>query len=308
MSNSTCNYKREKNPKPILPLCGSSSAISQANSSSARSQANDNLNCVNFDLEHRKAFYHTTFEMNHKERLNFLLKASRYSHSMKQIIPNYDPRYLWEQFSCDLHGETYYRFLLYCYQYVMKVDDKLKSSITKEERDELHIDLMIIMQTFFTLEESAITGVFYLNRGFMMWLFQFLKQRDLIDFLKEEIESKRRIVFDYYGIHFRRLFELIMIHRDKLNKSIKQLIDRLDQRMLEGIYLDFMTTDKYSIFAEQKAIVPMERNIYKYQKELNHQQVDPLTMSNTAIFATSRVLLEREGISMDEVIKGFLTR
>lgn len=313
MSNSTCNYKREINPKPILPLCGnSSSAKSQANSSSSgsssnsRAQANSNLHCLNFDLEHRKAFYHTTFEMNHRERLQFLLKASRYGYSMKRIIPGFDPEYLWEQFSCDLKGETYYGFLMYSYQYVMGVDEKLKSSITKEERDELHIDLMIIMQTFFALEESAITGVFYLNRGFMMWLFQFLKKDDLIEFLRKEIATRRGIIFDYYGIHFGSLLKLIQVHKEKLNKPMKSLFDRLDERMLQQIYLDFITTDKYSIFAEQKGIVPIERSIYKYQKELNHPQVDPFTMSNTAIFATSKVLLTRDGIGMNQVLTAFL--
>lgn len=288
--SQSCYYKREKNPKPILPLCS------------------DNLKCVHFDFLHRSTFYHTTFEKNQKDRLHFLLKASRYGLKMKKKKHTLSRIYLWEQFSCDLHRETYYNFLLYCYQYVMSMDKQLqKNSLSDEDKNELYLDLMIVIQSFFTLEENAITGIFYLNRGFIMWLFKLLKKEELLEFLKKEIESRRGIIYDIYGIHFENLLKLIRQHSIALNQSVHSLLGRMDAKMLLDIYLDFMNTENYTIFAEQKAIVPVERSIYQYQKQFKHIYVEPLTISNTGIVAICNLILEREGIDKINIKTGFLS-
>ncbi len=128
MADTTCHFKREVNPKPILPLC------------------RDNLDCQKFELDaHRKKFYHTTFHMNHEERLNFLLASGRYIYGQN---PSFSGNYLWEQFSCDLKEETYYQFLLYCIQYIHQGQ--------KRTNEEFYKDVIILGRAFSQLQIPAI--------------------------------------------------------------------------------------------------------------------------------------------------------
>ncbi len=283
MSNATCNYKREKNPKPILPLCRL------------------NEKCEDFHLEsHRKIVYHTAFANNHKERLDFLLKASRFSLEEKKKNSSFSGRYLWEQFSCDLKDETYYNFLTYCFNYI--IDN------SKTTSKEFLLDLMILSQTFITLEEDAVTGIFYLNKGFMMWIFQFLKYNELLNFLKDKVPAM-------YGIDFRRILKLINENKRIVNRIVLEQLDTLDERTLKNIYSEFMLTNKYKIFAEQKGIVPLERKIINFQKSLKDLynsnnsiaiMIDPITISNSALVSICRLLLKQNNINISDIITGFL--
>ena len=126
MADSTCHFKREENPKPILPKC------------------RYNLNCTDYTHTHRFGFYHDTFDSNHRERMKFLLTSSKYSLSKKKQDPTFSGKYLWDQFSVDLNDETYHDFLIYTYMYIMHL----------EKLD--YADLMSIKQAFTTLEENGI--------------------------------------------------------------------------------------------------------------------------------------------------------
>jgi hypothetical protein len=97
MSNSTCHFKKEVNPRPILPLC------------------RDDMDCSNFDLEsHRGRFYHTAFGDNHQKRMEFLLKSGKFVLREEEKNPNFSGKYLWEQFACDLEERRMYHFISYC--------------------------------------------------------------------------------------------------------------------------------------------------------------------------------------------------
>ena len=62
----SCSYKRENNPKPILPKC------------------QYDLRCTDYTHDHRFGFYHDTFGDQHEQRMNFLLKTAKYSVSKKK--------------------------------------------------------------------------------------------------------------------------------------------------------------------------------------------------------------------------------
>jgi hypothetical protein len=252
MSNSICHYKREENPKPILPKC------------------RYNLACHNFDKEHRFGFYHDTFGADNNDRLTFLLKASEYSYNKEG-----SKHYLWEQFACDLSGESeYYRnFLIYVYGYVM-------------ENPKDFDGLMAIGQAFMTLEENAITGINYLNRAFLMWSFKFLTLRELNKFIGENIS--RRVIYSSYDIHFGNVLKL-----SKANRG--SLLEGLDEHGIKTLYSEFMLTDKHRIYGQQREIIALERKLMEFQK--GFISIDSLTLSNTGLTNITVKLIERGGYS-----------
>jgi hypothetical protein len=260
MSNSICHYKREENPKPILPKC------------------RYNLACYNFDREHRFGFYHDTFGADNNSRLNFLLKASEYGYNKEG-----SKHYLWEQFSCDLSGESeYYRnFLIYVYGYVMENSRDFEG-------------LMAIGQAFMTLEENAITGINYLNRAFLMWSFKFLTLRDLNKFIQQNIS--RRVIYSSYDIHFGNVLKLAKANRGSL-------LEALDERDIKTLYSEFMLTDKHRIYGQQREILALERKLMEFQKGFSN--IDPLTLSNTGLTVITVKLLELGGYN-GEVKSGHL--
>jgi hypothetical protein len=186
MSNSICHYRREENPKPILPKC------------------RYNLACYSFEREHRFGFYHDTFGADNNARLNFLIKASEYGYNKEG-----SKHYLWEQFACDLSAESdYYRnFLIYVYGYVIENPKDFDA-------------LMAIGQAFMTLEENAITGINYLNRAFLMWSFKFLTLRDLNKFIGENIS--RGVLYSRYDIHFGNIVKLAKNNKGSLLEGLDE--------------------------------------------------------------------------------------
>jgi len=187
MSNSICHYKRDDNPKPILPKCSY------------------NLGCTNFTREHRFGFYHDTFGSDNNARLTFLLRASDYGYS------NTDgsKRYLWEQFECDLSSENEYysNFLIYVYMYVIEHPKDFDS-------------LMAIGQAFMTLEENAITGINYLNRAFLMWSFKMLTLKDLNKFIEKNISNG--VLHSRYDIHFGIIVKLVKYNKGSLLEGLDE--------------------------------------------------------------------------------------
>ncbi len=263
MSNSTsCHFKREKNPKPILPKCTNE--------------------CHDYSNEHRFKFYHEAFGTNKEARLQFLLEASAYSYDMKLKDTSFSGRYLWEQFSCDLRDEIYHKFLIHTYLYVMK-----------HPKD--YEDLMAISQAVMTLEEDAITGIYYLNVAFMMWTFKYLSLRELEEFLNQMIG--KRVIYAHYDIHFGNLLKMIKsVSRTQLATPMLEVRDSLTEDMLKGIYSEFMLGSKYRAFGQQKEILGVERSIIEFQKPFA-PRVDPLTISNTGLMGCINGLLAKGGYS-----------
>ena len=187
MSNSICHYKREENPKPILPKC------------------RYNLGCYNFEREHRFGFYHDTFGADNLSRLTFLLKASEYGYTHKEGSKHY----LWEQFSCDLSSENEYysNFLIYVYMYVL-------------ENPKDFDGLMAIGQAFMTLEEDAITGINYLNRAFLMWSFKLLTLKELNKFIEKNIA--KGVLHSRFDIHFGNIVKLVKNNKGSLLEGLDE--------------------------------------------------------------------------------------
>jgi hypothetical protein len=271
MSNSTtCHFKREKNPKPILPKC--------------------TVDCHDYSNEHRFKFYHDTFGNDKEARLRFLLEASAYSYEMKKRDPSFSGRYLWEQFSCDLRDKIYHKFLIHTYLYVMK-------------HPKNYNDLMAISQAFMTLEEDAITGIYYLNVAFMMWTFKYLSLRELEEYLDQLIT--KRVIYAHYDIHFGNLLKMIQkAGRSQLAAPILEVRDKLTEDMLKGIYSEFMLGSKYRAFGQQKEILGVERSIIEFQKPFE-PRVDSLTVSNTGLMGCINGLLGKGSYS-GEFITGHL--
>ena len=262
MSNSTCHFKREVNPKPILPKCTS--------------------DCHDYSNNHRFKFYHDSFGADKEARLQFLLEASTYGYEMKKKNPDFSGMYLWEQFSCDLRDEIYHKFLIHCYLYIMK-------------HPKNYDDLMAIGQAVMTLEENAITGIYYLNVAFMMWTFKYLSLRDLDDFLEQMIA--KRVIYARYDIHFGNLLKMIQkTGRGGLNATIIEVKDRLTEDMLKALYAEFMLGSKYRAFGQQKEILGVEKSILEFQKQFE-PQIDPLTVSNTGLMGCIRGLMDRDSFS-----------
>jgi hypothetical protein len=251
MADSTCHFKREENPKPILPKC------------------KYNLNCTDYTHTHRFGFYHDTFDSHHQERMKFLLTASKYSLSKKRQDPSFSGRYLWEQFSIDLKDEKYYDFLIYTYMYIIHL----------EKTD--YADLMSIKQAFTTLEENGITGIYYLNVAFMMWVFKFTTLQKLQELLDTKIEEK--VIFAKYDIHFNRLLELIhSVPQKQLNPEIIKLLDGLDETGLKIIYSEFMLSNKYKTTGEQTDVLAVEKQVIEFQQSMFPDR-DSYTISNSQL-------------------------
>ena len=271
MADSTCHFKREENPKPILPKC------------------KYNLNCTDYTHTHRFGFYHDTFDSNHRERMKFLLTASKYSLSKKQDAkknkePAFSGRYLWEQFSVDLNGKTYHDFLIYTYMYIMHL----------EKPD--YADLMSIKQAFTTLEENGITGIYYLNVAFMMWIFKFTTLQKLQEFLDKKIE--KRVIFAKYDIHFNRLLELIRsVPQKQLNPEIVEILGALESSIetkLKVIYSEFMLGEKYKTSEEQDDVLAVEKQIIEFQQSVFPDR-DSYTISNSSLgFIIQKMIPESE--------------
>jgi hypothetical protein len=254
MANSTCNFKREENPKPILPKC------------------RYNLNCTDYTHKHRFGFYHDTFDSNHRERMKFLLTASKYSLSKKSQEPAFSGKYLWDQFSVDLKDETHHDFLIYTYMYIMHL----------EKKD--YVDLMSISQAFTTLEENNVTGIYYLNVAFMMWMFKFTQLQKLQDFLNKKIHEK--VIFAKYDIHFNRLLNLIhSVPQKQLQSEIVKLLATLEssiEKQLKIIYSEFMLSDKYETTGEQVEVLAVEKQIIEFQQS-KFPEIDSYTISNSQL-------------------------
>ena len=265
MANSTCHFKREKNPKPILPKC------------------RYNLNCTDYTHTHRFGFYHDTFDSNHRERMKFLLTASKYSLSKKIKEPAFSGKYLWDQFSVDLKDENYHDFLIYTYMYIMHL----------EKPD--YVDLMSIKQAFTTLEENNTTGIYYLNVAFMMWIFKFTTLQKLQDFLDAKI--KEQVISAKFDIHFNRLLDLIhSVPQKQLNLEIIKLLDVLDQTQLKMIYSEFILGNKYKTSGEQTDVLAVERKIMEFQQSV-FPDGDSYTISNSSLgFIIQKMIPESEEI------------
>lgn len=263
MADSTCHFKREENPKPILPKC------------------RYNLNCTDYTHTHRFGFYHDTFDSNHRERMKFLLTSSKYSLSKKKIEPAFSGKYLWEQFSVDLNDEKYHDFLIYTYMYIMHLK-KLD-----------YADLMSIKQAFTTLEENGITGIYYLNVAFMMWIFKFTTLQKLQEFLDKKIES--RVISAKYDIHFNRLLELIhSVPPKQLTPEIVKLLGALDSTQLKIIYSEFILGDTYKTSGEQTDVLAVEKQIIEFQQYLFPDR-ESHTISNSSLgFIIQKMIPESE--------------
>jgi len=266
MADSTCHFKREENPKPILPKC------------------RYNLNCTDYTYTHRFGFYHDTFDSNHRERMKFLLTASKYSLSKKRQDPTFSGRYLWDQFSVDLNDETYHDFLIYTYMYIMHL----------EKPD--YADLMSIKQAFTTLEESNRTGIYYLNVAFMMWIFKFTTLQKLQEFLDKKIGA--RVIAAKYDIHFNRLVQLIRsVPQKQLNPEIVKLLASLESSIeiqLKIIYSEFMLSNTYKTSGEQTGVLAVEKQIIEFQQSIFPDR-ESHTISNSQLgFIIQKMIPESE--------------
>jgi hypothetical protein len=251
MANSTCHFKREENPKPILPKC------------------KYNIICTDYTRTHRFGFYHDTFDSHHRERMKFLLTASKYSLSKKRQDASFSGKYLWDQFSVDLKDENYHDFLIYTYMYII------------HEKEIDHLNLMSIKQAFTTLEENNTTGIYYLNVAFMMWIFNFTTLQELQEFLEQKIREK--VISAKFDIHFNRLLDLIhSVSQEQLKPQIVKLLDSLDDIHLKIIYSDFMLGDKYKTIGEQADVLAVEKQIIQHQHSVFPNR-DSYTISNSSL-------------------------
>ena len=175
--------------------------------------------CHDYTHTHRFGFYHDTFDYHHRERMNFLLKASKYSLSKKRQEPSFSGKYLWEQFSAGLKDHVYHDFLIYTYMYLIHLEHPDVA------------DLMSIKQAFTTLEENAVTGMYYLNIAFMMWIFKMNHLEELYEFLEDSI--KKRVISTTFDIHFGNLLKLMAI------RSHKSELEGIDETGLKHVYSEF---------------------------------------------------------------------
>jgi hypothetical protein len=201
--------------------------------------------------------------------MKFLLTASKYSLSKKRQDSTFSGRYLWEQFSVDLKDEQYHDFLIYTYMYIMHL----------EKID--YADLMSIKQAFMTLEENNVTGIYYLNVAFMMWIFKFTTLKQLTDFLTKKLEDK--IIHAIFDIHFGRLLELIRsVPQKQLQSEIVKLLVSLDEIQLKIIYSEFMLSNKYKTSGEQIDVFAVEKQIIEFQQSM-FPDIDSYTISNSQL-------------------------
>jgi len=250
-SNGTCGFKKEKDPKPILPKC------------------RFNRSCTDYTRDHRFGFYHDTFDGDHENRMKFLIKSNRYILSKK--MSSKDSLYLWEQFDADLRNESrtsmkhelYHNFLIFSYLYIIDNDIEKK-------------DLFTIKQAFYRFEEDeAITGIYYLNIAFMQWLFNLETLDELYAYFDRLI--KAGVIDAYYDIHFSNLLKMIKYHRVVLDD-----VDLLDEEKLKEIYSEFMLGKTYKKKGEIKRVFDIEYKIMAYQLKLFPERV-AYTISNSGL-------------------------
>jgi len=246
----SCPFKREVNPKPILPKC------------------EHDLECKNYTRDHRFAFYHNTFDNHHAERMHFLLKTGQYVLSKKKKDATFSPKYLWDQFSCDLKNETYHNFLIYSYLYIIDHPNDA-------------IDLMTIRQGFIGLEESNITGIYYLNVAFMMWIFKKHSLDGLVEVLDDLLD--KGVIVEKFDIHFDRLYVIIIsVPKRNINPIIVKKLAVLDETSLKGMYSEFMLGETYPKNGEMEIVWKTEKKIMDLQQQM-FPDMPSYIISNTGL-------------------------
>ena len=157
-------------------------------------------------------------------------------------------KYLWEQFSAGLKDHVYHDFLIYTYMYLIHLEHPDVA------------DLMSIKQAFTTLEENAVTGMYYLNIAFMMWIFKMNHLEELYEFLEDSI--KKRVISTTFDIHFGNLLKLMAI------RSHKSELEGIDETGLKHVYSEFMLGDKYKKVNGQIDVFAVEKEILTYQMSI----------------------------------------
>jgi hypothetical protein len=242
MSSSTCNFKKDN--RNFVKKCRygcDCKDFSKAHREKFYHTCFYDLKCINYTLEHRLNCPHIAFYKMNEDRLRFVINASKYSKSKKQKNKDFDPSYLWDHFSCDFlidpNEELHRDFLITSYNYVESIKNKLdKLNISENliEIKELEEELMIIYSTLFKLEQDAITGIYYLNQSFMMWLFNKHTIEDLNSFLIKNLHLDA-----LYGLHFNKLFDIVSKFKIFLNTDIKKS-DLLDIETFKTLYANYM--------------------------------------------------------------------
>jgi hypothetical protein len=143
---------------------------------------------------------------------------------------------------------------------------------------------MSIKQAFTTLEENGITGIYYLNVAFMMWVFKFTTLQKLQELLDTKIEE--RVISAKYDIHFNRLLELIRsVPQKQLQSEIVKLLASLEssiETQLKIIYSEFMLSNKYKTSGEQTDVLAVEKQIIELQQSMFPDR-DSYTISNSQL-------------------------
>jgi hypothetical protein len=230
-----------------------------------------NTKCYDYSLKHRKSCPHTAFGDQQEDRLRFLLNATK-------EIESDDKLYLWEQFSCDFNKEPiedlHRNFLIQCYKYVIRLSDEFE----KGDFTNL-IDLYIIKQTVNLLEQDAITGLYYLNQAFLMWVFKQDSIYGLNDFLINTLELPA-----LYDIHFARIKDILKTTKRYQNRTIAAL--NLNVEELKELYADFMLNSKarsIRLYGEQNSMRESELELINFQIKIR----DTRTLSRRNIMANN---------------------
>ena len=270
MPTSRCSFRKDSKEFPILPKC------------------RYDLKCIDYTSTHRNSQYHTVFGFNHEDRLNFLLDSASYNY--KQCV---NGSYLWEQFTCDLEETELSRnFLMYVYLYVMNN----QKNITNDQ-------LFILYQAFITLEEMSITGIHYLNKAFMLWVFNKRDLRYLSLTLKDFID--KGIIGTYYDIDFHKLFNMIKHSKDLNRHYLEYKINSVEE--LKSLYSTFMF-DRVKIEKDLlRNIIGLKKDefeIIKFQKYMRSKEsnIDILSFSNTGLTQIIDIILESRGVRIEQRI------
>jgi hypothetical protein len=146
------------------------------------------------------------------------------------------------------------------------------------------IDLMSILQAFTTLEENRITGIYYLNVAFMMWIFKFSTLQELQEFLDKKIKEK--VIVVKYDIHFNRLLDLIhSVPQKQIRLEVVKLLEDLEsstETQIKKIYSEFMLGDTYKTSGEQVDVLAVEKQILKFQHSIFPHR-ENYTISNSSL-------------------------
>lgn len=339
MSSSTCGFK--KDTRKYMNKCKYGCEcmdFSKEHRQRFYHVCRYDTRCFNLKYEHRNVCPHSAFGELNENRLDFLLRIAKYSLSKKEESNTFNPQYLWEQFSCDFNlepeKELHRKFLITCYNRVEQIYNQLttlSSSVSSKETKEYELELMIINQAIFTLEQEAITGIYYLNQAFLMWVFQKSSIEDLNDFLTKTIG-----IDALYGLHFKKILDIIKISKKLTNNKIQEVVDSLDVIGLKQLYANFMLSDdlvsdskskkrsrntendlekireqEVQIILFQKTIRDFPSSTRKTLDETNYQRNDSsdmiqiLNISNTGLNNIIEKILVSRGISKDNWITNF---